>query len=272
VSSMLDLAQGVRAQIIKETAPKVATQRTFTIQRLRHAGLWGAIAAGALLIAVLSSRSEAGWQRLATVFHGGQTEAASRNFDARAETERLSNAVRGLAADGEQIKSRLASVEHDMDDVTGSISKEIEAADAARRAEDGPTITTTAVVSAALIATAPPLPTVSAFAPAATQSPPDAAAPVSSQARYGVDIGSGLTLQALRARWVAIRSAHPQLFEGLEPIASIREVSRGNRIELRLVVGPFAGAAAADRLCASLTPFGVFCQPTMFDGQRLAQR
>lgn len=272
MSSMLDLAQGVRAQIIKETAPKVATPRTFTIQRLRRAGLWGAIAAGALLIAVLSSRGETGGLRVATLFHGSQAEVATRNFDARAETERLSNAERGLAADSEEIKSRLASVEHDMDDVTGSISKEIEAADAARRSEDGPTITTTAAVTTALIATAPPLPTASAFAPAATQSPADATAPILTETKYGVDIGSGLTLQALRARWAAIRSAHPQLFEGLEPIASIREVPRGNRIELRLVVGPFAGAAAANRLCTSLTPFGLFCQPTMFDGQRLAQR
>jgi hypothetical protein len=224
-----------------------------------------------LVIAMLSSRGEFSGQRLAAIFQGDQTEAAAPNFDAQAETERLSNAVRGLAADGQQIKSRLAAVEHDMDDVTGSVSKEIQAAAAARRSADGPTTTGTAVVTAALIATAPPLASVSAFAPAVTQSPPDAAAPVAA-AKYGVDIGSGLTLETLRARWAAIRSAHPQLFEGLEPIVSIKEVPRANRIELRLVVGPFAQAAAADHLCAALTPFGLFCQPTMFDGQRLAQR
>jgi hypothetical protein len=272
VSSMLDLAQGVRAQIIKETAPKVATQRIFTIQTLRHAGLWGATAAGALLVAVLSSRGEAGGQRLTTLFQGDRTEVATRNFDAKAETERLSSVVRGLAADGAEIKSRLASVEHDMDDVTGSISKEIEAADAARRSDNGPTITATAAVTAALTSTTPAPPSVSAFPPAAAAAPPDAAAPVSARAKYGVDIGSGLTLQALRARWATMRSAHPQLFEGLEPVASIKEVTRANRIELRLVVGPFAQAAAADQLCTALTAFGLFCQPTMFDGQRLAQR
>ena len=34
---------------------------------------------------------------------------------------------------------------------------------------------------------------------------------------YGVDIGSAVSIQALRARWAGIRSAHPQLFEGLAP-------------------------------------------------------
>jgi hypothetical protein len=41
---------------------------------------------------------------------------------------------------------------------------------------------------------------------------------------------------------------------------------------LRLVVGPFIEAAAAERLCASLTPIGLFCQPTIYDGQHLALR
>jgi len=41
---------------------------------------------------------------------------------------------------------------------------------------------------------------------------------------------------------------------------------------LRLVVGPIAQPSAAKELCASLTPFGLFCQPTLYDGQRLALR
>ncbi len=79
-------------------------------------------------------------------------------------------------------------------------------------------------------------------------------------------------MEALRARWLAIYTAHPQLFEGMKPIVSIKEVARGSRVELRLVAGPIAQAAAATRLCASLTAFGLFCQPTLYEGQRLAQR
>ena len=267
---MLDLAQGVRAQIIKETAPKVATARIFTMPRLRHAALWGASAAAALFIAVLSSRSEVGTQRLAAALHSGRTDPALRSFDAQAETARLSDAVRGLTADGEQIKSRLAVVEHDMDDVTGSIGKELEAATAARRFDDGPTITNTATVTASLMPAAVPPPMFVASSPAMAQSPADAAK--AAKSGYGVDIGSGLTILALRERWQTLRSAHPQLFAGLEPIVSVKDMARANRVELRLVVGPFTEAAAAERLCASLTPVGLFCQPTIYDGQHLALR
>lgn len=89
---------------------------------------------------------------------------------------------------------------------------------------------------------------------------------------YGADIGSGLTILALRARWELLRSAHPELFQGLRPIVSVKEIPRANHVELRLVVGPLRELAAAAQLCALLTPFGLFCQPTVFDGQRLAMR
>jgi len=272
VRNMVDLAQGVRAQIIKETAPKSAATKSFTMQRLRYAALWGACAAGALLIAVLSSRGEVGTQRLAGVPRGGNAQVATARTDtAPVETERLAEAVRGLAADDERVKARLAAVEHNLDDVTGSVSKQIEAVGAARRAEDGPTITGTATASVALLSVpTPPLPPIAA--PAAIQAPPDPVAPAAPEMAYGVDIGSGLTIQALRLRWLAMRSAHPQLFEGLQPIISVREVAHANRVELRLVAGPFAEANTAEQLCTALAQFGLFCQPTMFDGQRLALR
>ena len=76
----------------------------------------------------------------------------------------------------------------------------------------------------------------------------------------------------LRMRWATIRTAHPQLFEGLEPVISVREVPRSNRIELRLVADPIAQPGAAAQLCAQLSLWGLFCQPTIFDGQHLALR
>ena len=241
------------------------------MHRLRYAALWGASAAGALLIAVLSSRGDVATQRLAGLPYGGHAQFATPRPATTAATERLVEAVRGLAADNERMKNRLAAVEHNLDDVTGSVSKQIEAVDAARRAEDGPTITGTATASVALLSVpTPPLPPIAA--PATIQAPADAAAPVSPEMAYGVDIGSGLTIQALRLRWLAISSAHPQLFDGLHPIVSVREVARANRVELRLVAGPFAEANTAEQLCAALASFGQFCQPTMFDGQRLALR
>jgi hypothetical protein len=268
---MLDLAQAVREQIVKETPPrKGGAPRTFTMRGLRRLTIWGTTAAGALLLAVISSRSEVGAERLAVILHSGRPQIA-QVFDAEAETRRLNDAVRGLAADSDQIKTRLASVEHDMDDVTGSISKEIETANATQRFDDGPSLAATAAASAAMLAT-PPSPPGAAARPGAVASFADAAASASPPAAYGVDIGSGLTIQALRTRWEVLRSAHPELFDGLRPIVTVKEVPRANRVELRLVAGPLVQPGAATQLCASLTSFGLFCQPTIYDGQHLAWR
>lgn len=265
---MLGLAQAVHA-----SQKSAAAKTIFTTQKLRRLAVWGATAAGALCLAVLSSRNEIGAQRVALMLQGGgPTQVAVQKFNPEAETRRLADAVRGLAADDDQIKTRLAAVEHGVDDVTGSISKEIETANAVRGTapEYGPTVPATAAVTVALAPLAA-RPVIVAAPPAAPAA--DAAAPATSPPTgYGVDIGSGLTIEALRARWLAIYTAHPQLFEGLMPIVAVKEVPRGNRVELRLVVGPIAQAGAAKQLCTSLAQFGLFCQPTLYDGQRLALR
>jgi hypothetical protein len=279
--NMLDLAQGVREQIIKETAPKVAPPKAFTLRTLRRLMIWGLGAAGALVLAVLTSRGDGGAARLAEALQinrASQTQAqpqvASQNFDAQAENKRLADAVRGLAADGQQLKSRLAAIEQNMDDVTGSLSKQIEAAAAAQR-NDGPTVAATASVSATMTPTITPvtaMPPMLSAPPATMQARTTGGVPLPPEIAYGVDIASGATIQELRTRWMTIRSGHPQLFVGLEPIVSVKEAPRGGHLELRLIVGPLAEAGDAAQLCASLTPFGLFCQPTMFDGQRLATR
>ena len=87
---------------------------------------------------------------------------------------------------------------------------------------------------------------------------------------YGVDIGSALSIQALRARWAGIRSVHRELFRGLSPAVTLRETSHLNSPELRLVVGPLSSADAASGLCASLSVYRVYCEPTIFGGQHLA--
>jgi len=87
---------------------------------------------------------------------------------------------------------------------------------------------------------------------------------------YGADIGTAVSIQALRARWAGIRSAHPQLFGGLVPTVSLSEQPPSSHPELRLVVGPFASAETAAQLCTSLQRFHQYCQPTIFAGQHLA--
>jgi hypothetical protein len=87
---------------------------------------------------------------------------------------------------------------------------------------------------------------------------------------YGVDIGSAVSIQALRARWAGIRSAHPQLFDGLAPTIALGGTQQSNRPELRLVIGPLASADAAAKLCKTLERFRLTCQPTIFAGRHLA--
>ena len=85
-----------------------------------------------------------------------------------------------------------------------------------------------------------------------------------------MDLGSAVSIQTLKARWSGTRSAHPQLFVGLRAVATLKEIPRSRRAELRLVVGPLPSPGAAVELCATLASFRVSWQPTNFDGQHLA--
>ncbi|HUI12239.1 MAG TPA: hypothetical protein VL048_02090 [Xanthobacteraceae bacterium] len=252
----------------KRGSPKQA----FTMQRLRRLAVWGAAAAAAVLAVALTSRSDIALERLAFVLHRPRPVTAPA-FDAREATAQLADAVRGLKVSDEQLQTRLAAVEHDMD-VTGSITRQIQVAAASRQAEQGPSLAATALASASIapVDMAPPPAVAPASAPAPLKTDPNIALPPLPKTAFGVDIGSGLNLQALRMRWAAIRTAHPKFFEGMEPIISVREVPHSNRIELRLIAGPIPQPGPAAELCARLTALGLYCQPTIYDGQHLALR
>ncbi|MFZ0723002.1 MAG: hypothetical protein WAM99_19260, partial [Xanthobacteraceae bacterium] len=124
----------------KRGAPK----RVFTMQGLRRLAVWGAAAASAVLVVVLASRSEVAAERFALILHHPKP-ATAPVFDAQAATAQLAEAVQGLKANDEQLQSRLAAVEHDVDDVTGTITKQIQEAAASRHVEDGPSVAATAL-------------------------------------------------------------------------------------------------------------------------------
>src|ERR1700733_4028259 len=252
---MADEVRLARADL-KRPAPKVPV----TIHGLWRLVVWGSTAATALLIAVLSSRGVVGSQLASVaastlgsgtvaIVQPAQTPppALVRAIDTQAaETKRLADAVRDLTADNDELKSRLALVEHSVDDVTGSIARQAQAG-ASRPWPEGPPVPSPPAAIAAVMAPALPLPM-----------------------EYGVDIGSAVSIQALRARWAGIRSAHPQLFDGLAPTIALSELPPSNRPELRLVVGPLVSADAATKLCSTLERFRLTCQPTIFAGRHLA--
>jgi len=279
--------------------PKRSARAAFTMRNLWRMTLWGGVTASALLVAVLASRSDVGAQRIAALFsiRGDRTQLAARPFDAEAEARRLAEAVRGLNAENQDLKSRLAALEHNIDDMTGSVARQIEtikktspgslpAADPNRApaaAAPPPAQAAKAAIAEpqagpapaqpSPAAPAPPhavAPAPAAAAPQAAAPPPRAESPAVPTPQYGVDIGSAVSIQVLRARWLGIRSAHAQLFDGLMPVVMLREVPQTGRVELRLVVGPLANPEAAGKICSALEHYRLGCQPTLFSGQHVA--
>jgi len=98
---------------------------------------------------------------------------------------------------------------------------------------------------------------------------PGAAQSIATKTDFGVDVGGNASIEGLRTLWTTLKTAQPTLFEGLRPLIAVREGKAG-AVELRLVAGPLPNASIAARLCAALSAVSQSCQPTVFDGQRLA--
>jgi len=275
--------------------------------------LWAGIAAVALGVAALAAQSQTGTQRLAVISGrdpgamaqhppapSRQAEPAARPAEPDAETRRLAEAVRQLAADRDRLLGRIEALERNLD-VTGSIPRDDGATrdNAAREsaAAAPPSAAPTLPPGWSLVPnTIPPAAGVPAIpAPNANALPggsagqapatapgvvatsglsgsEQAAGSVATKTEFGVDIGGGPTFDGVRALWASVRTTRPALFDGLRPVVAVREGGKSGGLELRLVVGPLSNAGAAARLCASLMAAGLACQPAVFDGQRFALR
>jgi hypothetical protein len=294
---------------------------------LWHLAAWASTAATALFIAIIATRGDVGSDRVSGALaslhlasppaHGapapmqlasqtaGKPSAHSSDIDAT--TRQLTQAVRVLTEDRDRLVARVAMLERNVDDITGSINRQMAARQTAPQSSPGsqaapagetsegnqggqasqasqasqtsppwpseqaPALTTPDTVVAAVTPVAPP-PAGLTSAPPASPLTPDPTAAAAATAAYGVDIGGGRSAITLRARWAAIHAAHPQLFEGLEPVAAVRPATKTRPAELRLIVGPVTTPEAAAQLCAALAPFRVFCRPATFGGDHLALR
>jgi hypothetical protein len=249
----------------------------FRRTQLIRLGVWIGLATVAVLTAVLTARTETGVRRIATLLTPPASERgtkapvqlANRQFDQEAEQRRLSETMRGLAADRDRLVARVNTLERNLDDVTGSVPP---AAATARSPSP----------AAPNMAAAPPpaSPTVQPNAAAASQSRvaaghlatgvPAATESVATRTEFGVDVGGNTSIEGLRSAWTTLKASQPALLEGLRPVITIREGKTSGAIELRLVAGPLPNASIAARLCAALSAVGQTCHPTVFDGQRLA--
>jgi hypothetical protein len=97
--------------------------------------------------------------------------------------------------------------------------------------------------------------------------------PRPTHASYGIDLGGAVSIDRLRMLWHTLQtSAPPGLLKGLRPITHARDVRRGGRPDVRLIVGPLATAEDAARLCAIILNAGRYCEPAVFHGQRMSWR
>jgi hypothetical protein len=88
---------------------------------------------------------------------------------------------------------------------------------------------------------------------------------------FGVDVGGANSVGGLRALWRGLlktRSNAP--LAALQPIIVIKEGNNGLGMQLRLVAGPLTDAAAAAKICATMSENERPCTTTVYDGQHLA--
>lgn len=245
--------------------------------QLVRLGVWAGVATIAVLVATIAANTETGIRRIAGLMsteapaepvRGARAPQLTGRFDAELEARRVSEAVRVLSADRDRLLARVAVLERNLDDVTGSIPANPPAAATPKAAPLLPQIPPQAAAPPPA-----PTPTPPAAAPGrvttTTTGPAGPAQSVATKTDFGIDIGGNTSLDGLRVQWTNLKASQPALLEGLRPVIAIREGGKG-AVELRLVAGPLANASAAARLCASLAAAGQACQPTVFDGQRLA--
>jgi hypothetical protein len=276
---MLGRAQIRNAPAKGAAARSVAVKRPSPWQGLWRQAGWALAAAAALSVAVLSGRDEAAPQRLAVFFSSLHAQSAS-SFDAEAAARQLAQALRSLADDRDRLATRLNAFEREMHDMSAGMKQQIEAAktDAIKTAkqappwpESAPPVPMTLADVAVMVKRISPAPASTAEqAPAITAEQASADATASVGQPYGADLGTAATIKTLHQRWATLRTAHPQLFEGVQPVVSVKQNPRSGRTELHLIVGPYANAETAAQFCDFVVPFHVTCQPAMFDGSRLA--
>jgi hypothetical protein len=101
---------------------------------------------------------------------------------------------------------------------------------------------------------------------------PTATAPIEvKRTEFGIDVGGANSVAGLRALWRGLLKYRSNAaLAALQPIIVVKEASNGLGMQLRLVAGPLADAAAAARICATIGSRERSCETTVYDGQRLA--
>jgi hypothetical protein len=242
---------------------------------LWRVALWGVTAAGTVLLALFVGASDRGHDRLmAAAVHlrlvpQQAVAPVAQRPEESAETKQLAETVKSLAVDRDRLLARLNTLERSLD-VTSAVPRMPEAPPASLQQVGMPEPVTVQTVmprpSPQAQISAPQTQAAVTPEPAATTTTPATPA----RAEFGIDLGSATTVEGLRVLWTNARSKYGGLLEGLRPVMTVRDHARPGGVELRLIAGPVANAAAGARLCNAM--IGAVCQPAVYEGQRLALR
>jgi hypothetical protein len=253
-------------------------------------------AAMAMILAVFAGSTNAGVDRARyaalqlreVVMPSGVKPA--RPLDA-IEGRKLAETVRVLTDDRQRLLARIAALEHNVDDITSSISSVERTTRPTPLAEPSPPPMMSAVPQTAAPTRFSDKPSEkpseddvasSTGRPDAlsseidTQSvtvrvPPNAAANPVTKRQFGLDLGAAASEDALKPIWANALRRHNPLVHNLRPVVLTRENPRGGT-EYRLIAGPITNAEKAARFCAAITATGGACQVSMYEGQKLATR
>lgn len=261
---------------------------------------WGGFTAVALTALAIASQTETASERLRHIFAMNESSAIARMpprvAQLETETQRLAVQVRALTTDRDRLAGRIALLESSIDDMTGAIKKQAVATAAALAARvPPPTPGAPATASPApsnppganvaiaatetLASAAPPAPKADRAPPQAVPLPPARIAtvsitgpdpPAAKQDDFGLDLGGGATIDAVRQRWSTVKANFGPLLSGMHPLAAHDQ--RPGAPGYRLVVGPLPNSVAASGLCAHLSAARTACRPVKFDGEPIAQQ
>ena len=95
--------------------------------------------------------------------------------------------------------------------------------------------------------------------------------PAAKQDEFGLDLGGGATIEAVRQRWTTVKANFGPAAERIAPAGSTRDQRPGAN-GYRLVVGPLPNSAAATGLCAHFAAARTACRAVKFEGEQIAQQ
>ena len=128
VFSMGDSLWGAMTDQIR-IVDRLIQAKPFDLRALLRLATWGCAAAGALMLAVLSATTGPKHQTFASQTVAPQVPAATvqlttRQTEPDKATRQLTETVSGLTADRDRLAARLATIERNLEDVTGSIKQQ----------------------------------------------------------------------------------------------------------------------------------------------------